>query len=78
MGSRWFFLPWLPKPGQQPLSWVTLGMMQGGWWMIPQWIWSWGEAQHQTSSCSGAGSRGCAALPTLGRCSGSSPVPAMP
>lgn len=29
VGSRWFFLPWLLKPVQQPLSWVTLGMMQG-------------------------------------------------
>lgn len=29
MGSRWFFLPWLLKPEQQPLSWLTLEMMQG-------------------------------------------------
>lgn len=29
MGSRWFFAPWLLKPVQQPLSWVTLGMIQG-------------------------------------------------
>lgn len=29
MGNRVFFLPWLLKPGQQPLNWDTLGMMQG-------------------------------------------------
>lgn len=28
MASRVFFLPWLLKPGQQPLGWDTLGMMQ--------------------------------------------------
>lgn len=29
VGSRWFFLPYLLKPGKEPLSWDTLGMMQG-------------------------------------------------
>lgn len=29
VGSRWFFLPYLLKAGKEPLSWDTLGMMQG-------------------------------------------------
>lgn len=45
VGSRWFFLPYLLKPGKEPLSWDTLGMMQGLGASHapppPQWIWGW-------------------------------------